>query len=35
MKDEKDLKTVQKWIKGEKPRTEKKNPAGDKDDSLL
>jgi hypothetical protein len=24
MKDKKDLKTVQKWIKGEKPRTDKK-----------
>jgi hypothetical protein len=28
MKDEKGFNTVQKWIKGEKPRTDKKNPGG-------
>jgi hypothetical protein len=29
MKDKKDLKTVQKWIKGKKPRTDKKKiPPG-------
>ena len=27
MKDEKDLNSTKKWIKGKKPRTKKKNPG--------